>query len=625
MQSCPRCGSRTRPDERVCPTCGAPLFTFQGPVPGTMPATAPLEQSPREFSPNGSIPQASPSAEVASGSAAQPGGERWGPDLWGPEIPPTSEMLPAAPGAERTAQPPIGQPVPLREYSAGARASAGAPPRPYPPYRPPIGPSGPAAPGYAAPGYPPGAPSGQPPAYPGYAPQPAYMPYPPYPGVPAYPYGWYLPARPPRAPGETYYKALGIITIIAASLLLLGGLFGLGITMVLALTGNGEDLSIINLFVMGTLAALAGGGAGLYHAIRSLTRHPSAPFSLPSFWALLALSVVVLGAGIALFAAKLPTGPLALIEPLALLSGAMPALAVLSLGLQRLRPDVSWRRAALALTSGATLAVGVGSVLELVLALALLGAASLNFDPSVLNPNGSFGTIAILILVAVIAPLVEETTKQISGFFLLPRMKGPQEAFLIGLAAGVGFAIVETAGYVGTAQADWVGIALGRVGGGLLHGMGAAMAGVGWYYLIRGQGARGRWRIGALFLAYAYLQHAIFNGGQVLLVQIPALQTWHVDLFDLRFDATSVYAGGLYLIIVGIMLVVIRWLRQSAPVPAGGGPAPSGSTAASSSRPEANNLSGRTAGAAPTNTLSVGEPGGKAAGNAGAPAAGGAA
>jgi RsiW-degrading membrane proteinase PrsW (M82 family) len=389
-----------------------------------------------------------------------------------------------------------------------------------------------------------------------------------------YPYGWYPPAKPPSAPGETYHKVLGIITVIAASLLLLGGLLIVGITALLWATGNDQDLSILNLLVMSALAALAGGGFGLYHSIRALNHFRSAPFSLPSFWTLVALTVIILGAGIALFALNLPTGPVALIEPLVLLGGVVPAIAILAVGLQVLKPSVSWRHAFLALTTGATVAIGAASILELILTVALLGAASLSIDPSNFNPNSSFGVAAILILVSVIAPLVEETTKQISGFFLLPRMRGPQEAFLIGLAAGIGFAMLETAGYIGMAQADWVGIALGRVGAGLLHGMGAAMAGVGWYYLFRGKGVRGRWRIGILCLIYAYVQHAIFNGGQVVLLLIPLFQNWHVDFFGLRLDITSVYAGGLYLIILGIMLRMIHWLRTSAPAgvpPAGVG------------------------------------------------------
>jgi hypothetical protein len=172
--------------------------------------------------------------------------------------------------------------------------------------------------------------------------------------------------------------------------------------------------------------------------------------------------------------------------------------------------------------------------------------------------------------------------------------------------------MVETSGYIGMAQADWVGIALGRVGAGLLHGMGAAMAGVGWYYLFRGKNVRGRWRIAILCLIYAYVQHAIFNGGQVVLLLVPAFQNWHVDFVGLRFDVTSVYAGGLYLIILGIMLRMIHWLRTSAPAgvpPAGASTlVPIKAAAAAPSAATPGNV-GPIASATPPDTLRVGESG----------------
>lgn len=576
--SCPRCGARVEAGT-TCPVCGAPLFPLQGSASNLMPETAPLEQTSGDVSPNGTRPQTTRPSEAASGTAAQPGSEHWGPGAWGPASPPLADFLPGTIGPDRTVQSPPAQPPTLREYGSGVT------PRPYAPYRPPAGPAAPRYPGYQQPGYA------------------------PYPGAPGYPYGWYPPATPP---GETYQKVLSILALVGSALLLLVGLGGLAITGLLALTGNGQDLYLMNFLIMGILAALAGGGAGLYHAIRALMRRASAPFSLPNFWLLLALPVVILGAGIALFALNEPTGPLALIEPLALLSGIVPAFTVLALAAQRLHFNVSWRRVWLALTSGATLSIGAASILEAVLALALLGVASFNIDPSNFNPNGSFGIAALLILIAVIAPLVEETAKQISGFFLLPRIKGPQEAFLIGLASGVGFAIVETAGYIGLAQADWAGIALGRVGAGLLHGMGAAMAGVGWYYLIKGKDVRGRWRFGFGFLAYAYLQHAIFNGGQEVLVLVfKPLQTWHFDFFAIQLDATFLFAGALYVIIVGIMLVTIRWLRQSAPIagaiPGAGQPAPRVSLATLSTSREANSTNGPTTSAATPDTLGVGD------------------
>jgi RsiW-degrading membrane proteinase PrsW (M82 family) len=538
MQSCPRCGTPIGPDERSCPRCGAALSA-----------------APAVFSDLTSDAVA-PKAPPAAGSA-QPKTESWGPGTWGPG----AELDGLLPPAGRVSPPPTpqgNQPPLVREYSPGSA------PRPAPPYRPPVRP-----PGGPYPGYPLIPANGQAPTAPGYpiAPATPYPAYPAYPGLGS-PYGWYPPPRPPRAPGETYQKVLSILALIACCLLILGGLLLLVILVALPLANSGQDLSSVTLVAMAAIFALAGGGAGFYHSIRALTRQPSAPLSLPHYGLLAAASLAVLGTGLALFALNQPAGSLALTEPLILLSGILPAFTFLALALQRLQVNVSWRRMTLALTSGATLSIGAALVLELILTWFLALTFNIStLDPTNFNP-GSSPSVAIgfLILLAVGAPVVEETTKQISGFLLLPRIKRPQEAFLIGLASGIGFAMVETADYIGSGQADWIDIAIQRVGAGLLHGMGAAMAGLGWYYLIKGRGMRRRWLIGFGCLIYAYVQHAIFNGGAVLLlILIKPLQTWHFDIFELRFDASVLYAFALYAVILGVLLVVTRRLRQPTP------------------------------------------------------------
>jgi hypothetical protein len=44
-----------------------------------------------------------------------------------------------------------------------------------------------------------------------------------------------------------------------------------------------------------------------------------------------------------------------------------------------------------------------------------------------------------------------------------------------------------------------------------LHGVGAGMGALGWYYFINGKGVPQRWLRGIGSLAYAVLQHGIFN------------------------------------------------------------------------------------------------------------------
>jgi RsiW-degrading membrane proteinase PrsW (M82 family) len=538
MRSCPRCGATVGPDAQICPWCSAALPAAPASSANPTSDAAPPRSSETP-SPNGLTP-------------AQPSAETWGPGAWGPvgEIvdpyPPEPFSLPTA-----SFSPPSEQPTAVREYATGMLG-------PDAPYRPPVRPMG-----ARYPGYPIIPQHGQP------APASPYPAYPAYPAYPGYAYGWY-PPQPPKVPGETYHKVLSILTLIACCLGLLGGLGILIVLAVLSLVNEGQDLSVVALLVMSALASLAGGGFGLYHSIRALMRRESAPFSLPHFQTLAASSLVVIIAAVGLFASGLPTGDIALILPLVLLSGILPAFTFLSLAQHLLRANVSWRRMALSFTSGATLSIGAALLLELLFTLLLATTFNLNnLDPTTFNPGDNpSGIIGFLALLALGAPIIEETTKQFGGFFLLPRIKRAQEAFLIGMASGLGFAIIETSGYIGEGQADWVGIAIQRLGAGLLHGMGAAMAGLGWYYLFKGKGMRRRWLLGIGCLVYAYVQHAIFNGGAVLvLVLIPPLRNWHTTLFGLLFDGSVIYAFVLYALILTVLVVVTRRLYHAVPMP----------------------------------------------------------
>jgi RsiW-degrading membrane proteinase PrsW (M82 family) len=285
---------------------------------------------------------------------------------------------------------------------------------------------------------------------------------------------------------------------------------------------------------------------------------------------------VAFAAGIALFASGQPSGSLAMVVPLVLLGGLLPAFTILALTQQRLWQQTSWRRLCLALITGGTLGVVVGLVIELGMVAQLVRLFHLiNLSTTAITTdqlNNPTYFIALFLLLAVGAPLAEETTKQIGGFFLLPRIKSRSEAFLIGMAAGIGFNIVETSQYLGVAQADWIAIAIQRIGAGLIHGMGAAMAGLGWYYLFRGKAFSHRWKIGLGCLAYAYLQHALLNGGELIVgSQLPML---HVDVLALHLDAGAFFAVILYVLIVVILWRVTGWLRRAEPVSASASASP---------------------------------------------------
>jgi hypothetical protein len=539
MQSCPRCGAPTQPGDLACPNCNEPL-SARLPSAAGLPSNLAPRANASALNSNG----ARPTPSVSSSSNHQASHETWGPGTWGPG----STQRGSSPVNDRYPVAPTPQPQPGWSFRAPQANPAIWPPQPG-------APAWPAQPGPAA--------------WPPQTNTPGYMGTPGYAGMPApawYAPGWYA-YRPPQPPGESYRKVLSILALIASSLLILGGLVLLALMFLLALGGEGQDLAIYNILLMAALVAVPGGAACLYHSIRALRRHASAPFSLPSAWVWLGATAVAFTIGIALFLSGLPSGPLALVEPLVLLCGILPAFTILALTQQRLGQQTSWRRLILALVTGATLGVAVGLVVELGMVAQLVRLFHLNnlstteISSNQLSNQNYF--LALFLLLAVGAPLAEETSKQIGGFFLLPRITSQSEAFLIGMAAGIGFNIVETSQYLGVAQADWIAIAIQRVGAGLIHGMGAAMAGLGWYYVFRGKTLSRRWKIALGCLAYAYLQHALLNGGELIVAsQLPTL---HVDMFGLRLDSGTFFALILYLAILVVLWRVTGWLRRTEP------------------------------------------------------------
>ena len=408
-------------------------------------------------------------------------------------------------------------------------------------------PAYPAYPGYQpqGPGYPqqwyapqgPGTPpnpppGGYPPQGPGYASYPSYQgnvsvppgpPYAGYNGYPAYVYPW----RPPEPKRDNYLLAVAITSLIGSSLVIVAGLGCAGLLALFAAvphTGlsDSEFFAAIMLLVALACAGIVGGGFGLYHSIRSVFfRKPSADFSLPQFWIFVLLYLVVMGVAYLLQKQGLELAFPALTGVLIALAGLFPALAVLALGVRRLHFPrsapwpTSWRRFTLAIVSGATLGVGLAGLLELAAQVLLVRGQAVNPLLCINQPNAPYcqepgAYNIILILVAFIAPVIEEAVKPLAVIVLIGRVRSAAEAFVLGMACGVGFDLIETTGYIGAGYHDWLSVALIRTGSGLLHGFGAAMVALGWYYLTH-PGKHRLLKTVACWL-YAVAQHALWNG-----------------------------------------------------------------------------------------------------------------
>jgi RsiW-degrading membrane proteinase PrsW (M82 family) len=487
-----------------------------------------------------------------------------------PAFPPVAPLYPPAynpPPVPGSPRPPYLQP------QQGAPAPAGAQPYPaYPPY----------------PGYP---------AYPPYPPYPGYGPYAPHPGYSAgpspYPYwqpGQFYGPPPYQKPRRDGYQfAMSIVALIASCLAILAGLACAALTALVIVLPTRNQIPPDQAFsgtltlIAFTCAGLIGGGFALYQSIRSLMRRPSAPFALPMFWIFAVLYVGVLAIGFALKANKQAVAHAPLTALLIFLAAIFPALALLAIADRRMRARMkdalarwptTWRRFTISLVSGATLSIGLALALELGLTILLVRGANASSLAQCINQpdlpacqqNPAIYSL-LVIVAAVIAPLVEETVKPLAVALYIGRVRGAAEAFMMGMAAGIGFDLIETVGYIGTGYHSWVDVALERTGTGLLHGFGAGMVALGWYYLTQTKEKRFLKAFGCWL--YAVLQHAIWNGSATLVLMPapvgPTLSRWNLNLGFTTLPFTEILNIAEAILFFGFFLYMTGRLKATTP------------------------------------------------------------
>jgi RsiW-degrading membrane proteinase PrsW (M82 family) len=216
---------------------------------------------------------------------------------------------------------------------------------------------------------------------------------------------------------------------------------------------------------------------------------------------------------------------------------------------------------------GSTLAILIalilntlGAVFVALFELSLEPRSTSSGNPITPSSPDNIQIIGALLLLSVLAPLVEEGVKPLGVVLSIRRIRSPAGAFLMGLAAGCGFAIFESVSiYIGQGQADWIAVAIERVGSSLLHGVGAGMAALGWYYLINGKGVHLRWWRGFGCIAYALFQHGLFNG-LALFTSLPGpVSSWlqqPVYIGQLPLDRGSFIFFIYYAAILAVLTVV---------------------------------------------------------------------
>lgn len=122
------------------------------------------------------------------------------------------------------------------------------------------------------------------------------------------------------------------------------------------------------------------------------------------------------------------------------------------------------------------------------------------------QPLVIFGVLAVI---SGIVPLIEEILKPIALWSLVGKDLTDQEGFVAGLLSGAGFALMENLLYftnVITSE-DWLTMAIGRAGTGVLHMFGAGLVGRGLARAWR----KGKWPFLALMLVLAVFTHGLWN------------------------------------------------------------------------------------------------------------------
>jgi RsiW-degrading membrane proteinase PrsW (M82 family) len=341
-------------------------------------------------------------------------------------------------------------------------------------------------------------------------------------------------------------KALLIVgAILLVPALLLGLVIGFFMltSFLYGFSGALRYVPGIALYVFGLCVPL-----GLFQWLNRSSGNQSGPFRLPG--------VLWVGGG-AIAAAGI--GQIMLVTHTAdfywlvfVLAAALPPLTAVALASQRLGGVTTWRRMSAGLLAGSflgpTIALFLTGLVTVLVVLLILPLRELLAQMIASEPIERlfFSPMLVLGLIetAVVAPIVKELAKPVAVVLLGKRLTRPSEAFLVGMAGGLGFAIVENMLYASSAATEWAHIVALRTIGGALHPLNAGLVALGWYGVIHGlAGARER-LIGFYGLAVGF--HALWNGGLGILYSgvgsyLLGGQRWEISIYGFSQPGVVVF------------------------------------------------------------------------------------
>lgn len=368
-----------------------------------------------------------------------------------------------------------------------------------------------------------------------------------------------------KEPIPTWVKSTTMIggLLLAAA----GSMFGLGLCC-----GIGEVEEFTTPFLM----TFPAGVTLFWHGTRALSKKSSRPILLLPVWGFAATFALLILMLTSLDTTYLPFNPL--LPNIIFATGMVPSLAAVTWFFDGRVEGITWRRGLVALCSGATGSILLALILESlfpgILLILVFNLADLVDEPvqallhALSNQDlaaalTSDGFIYALVQIAIIAPLAEELAKPL---FVIPILKhvSQRQAFLLGAAAGAGFAMVENAIYANWGSHFAAGILLLRAIGCAIHPLGAGLVALGWRdLLLRQENAAANWikRFGA-----AAGMHALWNGGSLLVITLAGAKFF--GELSPKIDLLGISAAGTTLAFLLVLGLAALWFGRALAKPA---------------------------------------------------------
>jgi len=243
---------------------------------------------------------------------------------------------------------------------------------------------------------------------------------------------------------------------------------------------------------------LACGGTMLFQGASALGEKPSRRLHLPPLWGMVGGFVLALATGLGLWQME---GIAPLLSPwFVVTAAALPPLAAAVWAVDGRPGWLTWRRAGVAFSAGATISVLLAILLEILVPYTILwllldlgepvldaleGLGDLLAGGEVARALTSPGFLVALFALALVAPLAEEFAKPLVVLPLLKGIESQRDVFLLGAAAGAGFAAMENIMYALAGGRYWGGILTLRALGAAVHPLGAGLTALAWHAILR--------------------------------------------------------------------------------------------------------------------------------------------